>query len=133
MDGVGGGGRWSVLRRVARVLLGVLAVVWTAVTVEWLRMGHPLNAVVTGLIVVADLLWVVRTGHAAPGAEADDAWSRRALPVGGAVLVFSLAGLAPSRSASPPGAVVGLSVVFWAAVCLAVWLTGTPLRHRPSW
>jgi hypothetical protein len=120
--------RWSLLRQGLRVVLGVLALIWTIVTVAWLKLDHPLNAAVTALIVLADLLWVVRTGHAATGAEADDAWSRRAVPVGAAVLVFSLAALSPSRSTSPSGAIVGLSFVFWGCLCLAVWLTGTPAR-----
>lgn len=120
--------RWSLLRQGLRVVLGVLALIWTAVTVAWLKLDHSLNAAVTALVVLVDLLWVVRTGHAATGAEADDAWSRKALPVGAAVLVFSLAGLSPSRSHTPSGAIVGLSIVFWGCVCLAVWLTGTPAR-----
>jgi hypothetical protein len=126
--------RWSLLRQGLRVVLGVLALIWTMVTVAWLKLDHPLNASVTALVVVADLLWVVRTGHAATGAEADEAWSRRALPVGAAVLVFSLAGLSPSRSHTPSGAIVGLSFVLWSCVCLAVWLTGTPARSaaRPG-
>lgn len=126
--------RWSLLRQGLRVVLGVLALIWTMVTVAWIKLDHPVNAAVTALIVLADLLWVVRTGHAATGAEADDAWSRRALPVGGAVLVFSLAALSPSRSTSPSGAIVGLSFIFWSCLCLAVWLTGTPARaaSRPG-
>ena len=125
--------RWSLLRQGLRVVLGVLAFIWTIVTVAWLKLDHPLNAGVTALIVLADLLWVVRTGHAATGAEADDAWSRRALPVGTAVLVFSLAALSPSRS-TPSGAIVGLSFVLWSCLCLAVWLTGTAARasSRPT-
>lgn len=120
--------RWSLLRQGLRVVLGLLALIWTAVTVAWLKLGHPMSAAVTALIVFADLLWVVRTGHPATTAEADDAWSRTAVPVGAVVLVFSLAGLSPSRSNTPPGAVVGLSFVLWSCVCLAVWLTGTPAR-----
>lgn len=120
--------RWSLLRQGLRVALGVLALIWTIVTVAWIKLDHPLNAAVTAVIVLADLLWVVRTGHAATGAEADDAWSRKAVPVGAAVLVFSVAALSPSRSTSPAGAIVGLSFVFWSCLCLAVWLTGTPAR-----
>lgn len=121
-------GRWSLARMGVRVVLGVLALGWTAFTVGWVRIGHPMNAVVALLIAVADLTWVVRTGHAAATPEADAVWSRRAVPVGLAVLVLSMAALAPSRSSTPAGAIVGLSIVFWACVLLAVWLTGTPAR-----
>jgi hypothetical protein len=120
--------RWTLLRQGLRVLLCVLALAWTAVTVAWLRLGHPLNALVTALIVAADLLWVVRTGHPARGPEADGRWSRRAVPVGAVVAVFSLAALTPSRSTTPAGAIVALSIVLWSCVLLAVWLTGTPAR-----
>jgi len=109
-------------------VLGVLALGWTAFTVGWIRIGHPANAVATGLIVVADMLWVVRTGHAATGVEADDRWSRRAVPVGLALVVFSFAAMTPSRSTTLPSGVIALSVVFWVCVSLAVWLTGTPAR-----
>jgi hypothetical protein len=142
--GVGRGqaaSRWILLRQGLRVVLCVLGLVWTAVTVAWLRLGHPLNAFVTALIVTADLLWAVRTGHSAHGVEADGRWSRRAVPVGAVVAVFSLAALSPSRSTTPPGAIVALSIVLWACVLLAVWLAGTPagaaarghhpLRPRP--
>jgi len=134
--------RWSRLRMAMRVALGLLGLLWTMVTVAWLKLGHPMDAAMTAAIVVVDLLWVVRTGHPAGTAEADDAWSRQALPVGIAVLVLSLVALSPSRSASPSAAIVGLSFVMWACVGLAVWLTGTsaeassrsghPARRRPS-
>jgi hypothetical protein len=129
-------GRWTMARQGLRVVLGVLAVGWIAFTVGWIRIGHPLNAVVTALIAAADLIWVVRTGHPAAGAEADVEWSRRAVPVGGAVLVLSMAALSPSRSSTPAGAVIGLSIVLWGCLVVAVWLTGTPARaaaraHHP--
>ena len=121
-------GRWTMARQGVRVVLGVLAVGWIAFTVGWIRIGHPMNAVVTALIAAADLLWVVRTGHPAAGAEADAEWSRRAVPVGVAVVVLSMAALSPSRSSTPAGAIIGLSIVFWCCLILAVWLTGTPAR-----
>lgn len=121
-------GRWTMARQGLRVVLGVTAVGWTAFTVGWVRIGHPMNAAVTVLIAAADLLWVVRTGHPAAGPEADAEWSRRAVPVGAAVLVLSLAALSPSRSSTPSGAIIGLSMVFWGCLILAVWLTGTPAR-----
>ncbi len=121
-------GRWTMARQGLRVVIGVLAVGWIAFTAGWIRIGHPVNAVVTALIAAADLIWVVRTGHPATGAEADAEWSRRAVPVGAAVLVLSMAALSPSRSSTPAGAVTGLSIVFWSCLIIAVWLTGTPAR-----
>lgn len=120
--------RWTMARQGLRVVLGVLAVGWIAFTVGWIRIGHPMNAVVTALIAAADLIWVVRTGHPAADLEADAHWSRRAVPVGGAAVVLSMAALTPSRSSTPAGAVVGLSIVFWSCLIIAVWLTGTPAR-----